>query len=472
MNKEKTKARKNYFNSFRFKVFATLMFFAVIIIGLLWVSQVIFLRYYLNSYKSDEFRAYSELLIPAYGDDAFYYRAAGKYGCTIDVLEAREDFMHVLFTTNGLNFGKKDSAFLPDEIMEATISEVNSKGESVFRDTNQSKYFYCFKMTESQILVLGQSTEMIDSTVNILRTQMIIASITILVMITCLSVFVSEMFSKDISKLSDGAKSLAKGDYTVQFEEKGASEIAEIATTLNYATKEMAVATKLRRELIANVSHDLRTPLTIIKGYAEMIRDISGDDKEKRDQQLDVIIKETDRLSLLVKDMLDLSKLEANPDLDKKEVSLSNIVADTFDSFSILCEKDGYNITAEIEDNLLVFADRTRLQLATYNLISNAINYTGKDKTVTIKLQRIDKTHARFEVTDTGDGIPEEEVKQIWERYYRAKEHRRAVAGNGLGLCIVKSILDLHGAMFGVISSQGSGSTFWYEIELLQENKE
>lgn len=473
MNKEKRKFKKIDFKSFRFKVWATLIAFAVIIIGLLWVSQVIFLEYYLNSYKSNEYRTYARELIPRYGEDSFFYKSAGKYGCTIDVLEVDNDGNIVVkFTTNEQNFGSKDSIYLAEESFINTLSKSLIDGESVLKNSSQSRHFYCYKMTDSRILVLGQSTEMIDSTVSILRTQMLIATITILVLITCLSIVLSEIFGKDISRLSKSAKILATGDYTVEFEEKGATEITEIATTLNYATKEMAVATKLRRELIANVSHDLRTPLTIIKGYAELIKDISGDDKEKRTQHLDIIIKETDRLTILVRDMLDLSKLEANPDLDKKEISLSNLVADTFDAFTIHNEKDGYNITAEIEKNLCVYADRMRLQLATYNLISNAINYTGDDKKVTIRLKQTGENRARFEVTDTGVGIPPEEIKQIWERYYRAREHRRSVAGNGLGLCIVKSILDLHDAKFGVDSTVGEGSTFWYEIDLLNKNNE
>ena len=472
MNKEKSKKKKIDFKSYRFKVWATLMSFAVVIIGLLWISQVIFLDYYLNSYKSGEYREYSKDLIPRYGDEEFYNKSAGKYGCTIDVLEFQGNDIVVKFTSNGLNFGAKGDVFNADDQFRHALSNASSDGESVLKDSAQSRHFYCYKMSESRILVLGQSTEMIDATAKILRTQMLIASITILILMTCLSIFLSEILGKDISKLSKGAKILAKGDYNVEFEEKGATEIAEIATTLNYATREMAVATKLRRELIANVSHDLRTPLTIIKGYAELIKDISGDDKEKRSAQLDIIIKETDRLTILVRDMLDLSRLEANPNLEKKEVSLSHIVADTFDAFTIHNEKDGYNITAEIDEDLVVFADRTRLQLATYNLISNAINYTGDDKKVAISLKRTADNRARFEVTDTGVGIPPDEVKQIWERYYRAREHRRSVAGNGLGLCIVKSILDLHNATFGVDSTVGEGSTFWYEIELLDKKEE
>lgn len=446
------------------------MSFAVIIIGLLWISQVIFLDYYLNSYKLKEFREYSDEIKSHLGDEAFYDKVAGKYGCGIDIIKREQVDYSVEYSNNGANFGIESSTVSDNEIIETATSVFNKKSDVLLKDTSTSRYYYCLSLSSDEILIISQSTQMIDSTVRILRIQMIIASITILLLITCLSVIVSSMFARDISKLSESAKKLAKSDYTVVFEEKSSTEISEIATTLNYATKEMAVATNLRRELIANVSHDLRTPLTIIKGNAEMIKDISGDNKEKREKQLDVIIKETDRLSILVRDMLDLSKLEANPELDKRVISLSNVIGDTFDSLSTFNETDGYNITADIEENVFVYADRTRLQLATYNLISNAINYTGDDKTVRITLKKIGGK-ARFDVYDTGDGISEENIKKIWERYYRAKEHKRSVAGNGLGLSIVKVILELHNAEFGVNSKVGEGSDFWYEIDLTEDDR-
>ena len=469
MNTDK-RTKKIDFNSFKFRIWITLMSFAVIIIGLLWISQVIFLDYYLNSYKLKEFREYSAEIKTRLGDESFYDEVAGKYGCGIDVIKRDEHSYSVEYSNNGASFGAKDTVIQNNEIVDKALTVFKKKPDALLKDTSTARYYYCLSLSSDEILVISQSTQMIDSTVRILRIQMVIASITILVLISCLSVIVSSMFSRDISKLSESSKRLAKSDYNVVFEEKGYTEISEIASTLNYATKEMAVATNLRRELIANVSHDLRTPLTIIKGNAEMIKDISGDNKEKREKQLDVIIKETDRLSILVRDMLDLSKLEANPELDKKVISLSNVIGDTFDSLSTFNETDGYNITADIENDLFVYGDRMRLQLATYNLISNAINYTGDDKIVKISLKKIgDK--ARFDVVDTGDGISEENIKKIWERYYRAKEHKRSVAGNGLGLSIVKVILELHNAEFGVDSAIGKGSDFWYEIPLAENEQ-
>lgn len=463
------KKKKIDFNSFRLKTWITLISFAVVIIGLLWVSQVIFLSYYLNSYKLNEFREYVTELKKEEDDRFKYYNLASKSGCMIDVLTKTDDGYVIKFTSNNMVFVERAYSINNNSIIDQAIAELSKDDESFIKDSDTSRYYYCIFLEDGDLLVLSQSTEMIDSTVRILRTQMIIVTITILILMACLSTIVSTMFTKDISKLSDSAKRLAESDYSVVFEEKGATEIAEIASTLNYATKEMAITTRLRRELMANVSHDIKTPLTIIKGNAEMIRDISGDNKEKRERQLDAIIKETDRLSILVKDMLELSRLETDPDLDKKVVSLSDIVSDIADSLSLYNEMEGYNITATVQDGLFIYADRMRMQLATYNLISNAINYTGEDKTVDIKLEKVGNI-ARFSVRDTGEGISEENQKVIWDRYFRAKEHKRSASGNGLGLSIVKTILGLHSARYGVDSVVGVGSVFWYEIELVESD--
>jgi signal transduction histidine kinase len=204
----------------------------------------------------------------------------------------------------------------------------------------------------------------------------------------------------------------------------------------------------------------------MVKAYAEMIRDISGENREKRDTHLKVIIDEADRLNMLVNDMLDLSKIESgNMELKMDEFDISKTVRTILQRLNVLSERSGYIFTLNCEDTIMVTADKLRIEQVIYNLISNAVNYTGDDKHVNINLYANDGC-ARFEVTDTGKGIPREELENIWERYYKAKEtHKRAVIGTGLGLSIVKNILRLHNADFGVISSVGKGSTFWFELK-------
>lgn len=249
----------------------------------------------------------------------------------------------------------------------------------------------------------------------------------------------------------------------MEFPQSGVSELNKLGEVLNYAKNELSKNDELRRDLIANVSHDLRTPLTIIKSYAEMIRDLSGNNPEKREVHTNVIIDESDRLSKLVTDILDLSKYEAGAvKLEIEEFDLSTLVRSVSDKFRGMYEEKGYTFEVKIDKELFVHADEAKINQVVFNLIGNAVNYTGEDKKIVIKLAKVGKK-IRFSVTDTGSGIAEEEIRRVWDRYYRSSKNmdRR---GSGIGLAIVKNILITHNAEFGIDSKLKEGSTFWFEL--------
>ena len=243
----------------------------------------------------------------------------------------------------------------------------------------------------------------------------------------------------------------------------------ELNDTLNYAKTELAATEKLQRELIANISHDLRTPLTMITGYGEVMRDLPG---ENTPENIQIIIDEATRLSTLVNDLLDLSKLQSGAlQAEKKVFCLTDSVKAIFDRYAKLVEQDGFNISFESKEDVFINADELRISQVLYNLVNNAVNHAGEDKTV-ILTQTVKDKRVRVEVTDHGEGIPADKLPYIWDRYYKVdKEHRRGVIGSGLGLSIVKSILDAHNARYGVRSAVGKGSTFWFEIDAVSVKK-
>ena len=316
------------------------------------------------------------------------------------------------------------------------------------------------------VVMINSVLTPIDATVTTLEAQLKMISIIMVVFAFVLAVVNSKSVSRSIISLNDGAKKLAQGDYSVTFDSGDYMEVAELSDTLNYAAKELGKADSLQKELIANVSHDLRTPLTMIKGYAEVMRDIPG---ENTPENVQAIIEETERLTDLVNDMLDISKLKAGTITIKPAVyNITESIKHVLERYNKLREVDGYTIDFIYDDEIYVEADEQKMYQVIYNLVNNAINYTGEDKKVMV-LQKVTDGILRIEVIDTGNGVKQEDIPYVWDRYYKDKTtHKRALQGTGLGLSIVKNVLELHGAKYGVSSIRGKGATFWFELPIVQ----
>lgn len=315
---------------------------------------------------------------------------------------------------------------------------------------------------ENYILMVNTQLTPVDATVQTLRAELIWITIVMVVLSLFIALLISRQISKSFIKINDSAKEMAKGNFDVVFEGNDYREIAELSDTLNLTAAELYKNEKFRRELIANVSHDLRTPLTMIIAYAEVMRDLPG---ENSPENIQVVIDEAQRLTNLVNDMLDISKLQAGVmQMSLSEYNLTESIESVFGRYNKLREQEGYNISFEYDGKVIIEADEYKIFQVLYNLINNAVNYTGENKTVLVR-QIIREDKVRIEVTDNGEGIASENIKYVWERYYKVdKTHKRAVMGTGLGLSIVKNILELHGAAYGIESEVGKGSTFWFEL--------
>ncbi len=285
-----------------------------------------------------------------------------------------------------------------------------------------------------------------------------------------LAYFISLLISRPIVKLSNSAKKLAEGDFENVFPSNNFKEISQLGESLNYASYELKKASHLQRELIANISHDLKTPLTLIKSYAEMIRDFSGFDEVKREEHLSTIIDETDRLTLLVNDILTLSKAQAEVQQNYVEINLSDIILSSLMNISALVDKAKLELNCDIEEGVFIHGDKKQIEEVVYNFLSNAIGHAYNEVTVILSFNK--RNEAIFEVKDDGPGIEESEIEKIWERYYRGTDsHKRAIVGTGLGLSIVKTILDNHKYEYGVKSSLGYGSNFFFKAHAIREDE-
>jgi signal transduction histidine kinase len=467
------------------------MLFSIFIFVLLWVLQVIFLETYYTSMKKDQIEKIGKEIAKWYGYEGMeeqlrayamkynmsinIYNAHGNVRLSIDAFNAYRESWPLTPSDGNLNL-EAQFIELKDQLTAQNSSQIHyTKG-----DGDGLVFFYgeALEVSEGvaglqEYLLVASPLPQTDTTTLALKNLLFIITAILFLISLLMAQLISRKLSIPIINLTRSAQKLAAGKMHVRFnEDEGYTEIHHLASALNYATRELSKLDEYRKDLIANVSHDLKTPLTIIKFYGEMIRDVSGTNPVKREEHCELIIKETDRLASLVTEILELSKIQSNNAVFSPAVmNLSGCLKETLAGFEALGEQEGFIFHVEIDNDLRIRADEAMIQRVFYNLISNALHYTGDDKSVIVTLRKTRRSRARFEVRDTGKGIQPDKLRGIWERYYKegTPSHQRSVVGTGLGLAIVKNILVTHHAAFGVKSKVNRGSTFWFEMPITEK---
>ncbi len=341
--------------------------------------------------------------------------------------------------------------------------------------TGQEMIVYGRKIEEelsNYYLFVNSPLEPVDSIVSIFTRQYTFYTAGAIVLASIIALYISSRLTKPIVDMNKEALKLAAADYSASFSGGEFTETRELADTLNAANDKLSKIDELRRDLIANVSHDIRTPLTDIRAYAEMILDISGDDPKKRAKHLDVIIRETDYMNRLVNDMSELSKMQSgNYELSRENIDIAELIEEIAELDAPLLEAGKINLVMEVGDSLTAYADEIKISQVIANYFSNAIKHSPEGGTITVRAwMKEDEETIRVEVSDEGEGISKEELPYIWDRYQKSsKSFSRNQTSTGLGLAIVKAILDSHGALYGVDTEKGKGSTFWFELRETHE---
>lgn len=316
----------------------------------------------------------------------------------------------------------------------------------------------------------------LNSVRTIMTQQLVLLGCVTVILAIIIAYFMASTIAKPIVDLTEQAALLAQGDYSVKFGSNDVTEIRQLSDTLNDATQKLAQIDETKNTLLASVSHDLRTPLTMIKAYAEMIRDLSGNNEERRREHIGIILQEADWMSDLITDILEYSRIRSGTMNYEMRVldlaSLTDVCTERF-SESMVQHDKGVTIDWENTGYYPVWGDLVRIQRVINNLLDNAIKFSDPGGTVHIRIRNDAALGTVWEITDHGPGIAPENMDAIWDRYFtRDIGAPRKSGSTGLGLPIVRGILEAHGAKYGVFSTPGEGARFWFSMKAVQEEGE
>ncbi len=451
--------------------------FALFLVMVLWGLSNFFLSSFYERARSQEVIRTAETLEAQFSQDSVSFGSLALQTASSNNIYIRIDTPDERFIFDGTREAQDSDAF------EADVSRIETKlvfstAENV-SETRRDNSGMGTRLVYASFITSGSTDNILciiaplypdPVTVRILRDMLIYISFIVLIVSLLLAFALSVRLTSPIEKLTRSATELSNGNHDVYFDGAGFTETKELARALNKASYEMEKTDFYQREIIANVSHDLKTPLTMIRSYAEKIMDITGDNPEKRNADLNVIISETEHLNKMVTDMLSVSNLQSNNiELHMETFDLVQAARSVYESSLALASSEGFDIQFHPCRPAYVVGDRTRMTQVMTNFVSNAVKYSGDNKFIDLRLSKSSKK-VTFHCIDHGMGIPAEEIGHVWDKYYRTSaNHERGIEGTGLGLSIVKGILNLHGAKYGVESEEGKGSDFWFEMDTVRK---
>lgn len=360
---------------------------------------------------------------------------------------------------------------------------------TIITDTKEfeTKNVVCFSpdSNKKEFVFVISSLQPVNEAAIVIKEFYLYFYIGAVLLIVILSFIYSNMISKPLIKINSTASKMAKLDFSQRCDIKSEDEIGNLASSLNFLSENLDNALsslreaneklendikhertleKMRKEFTAAVSHELKTPISLIDGYAEALKDNVVVD-EDRDYYLDVIIDESRRMNNLVCDMLDLSQLESgNFKLIKEEFYIDELISQIVRKFSAMISQKNIDLQVNLLKGQKVDADWDRIEQVLNNLLTNAIRHVDDNGYIKIEMKKDDQW-VLIEVENSGKHIPEEEQKRIWDNFYKIdKSRNRKLGGTGIGLAIVKNILELHGSEYGVNNTE-KGVMFYFKLK-------
>jgi signal transduction histidine kinase len=441
----------------RKKLFISYLSIGMVVLLLFWLTQVVFINRIYEYYKVNQLKSYSEQIVQAINNnnEMLISELIDKSNARVIAITEND----IVIAGNNRGHGMRGLG-IPEILLRPTNTTRVVKYEHPFLHIEYLSIVRPFLYNgKPAILIMSLPEASISDSVNLFKEVFWWIFALTIVSTLVVSNYMSKKFTRPIQILKNAAHEIASGNLNVKINYKEEDELGELAKSMNTMVKQLSITDKFRKDLIANISHDLKTPLGLIRGYSEMLLDYYGEDKEKREKYLNTVIKETERMSKLVDDVLQLSKLQSGMvEVKEETIDLEKLIFEILDIFEIqILEK---NIEVRLENlKVKVVADREMIKRAIINIISNAIASMENGGTLSITAELQDKD-VLIKISDTGCGIPEKDLEHIFDRFYKGNK-----SGTGLGLAIVKEILTLHQSDFGIRSKEGEGTTFYFTLK-------
>ena len=387
-----------------------------------------------------------------------------------------------------------DVSILKDQVQDYVLGNkppLLDSGEYLItrsRDVmNGAEYLEMWAQFEnSNYLLMRCSLDGIRSNVSISNQFIFYIGILILAVGIILVWFFSRRISEPILELAELSKKMAKLDFDAKYTRGGADEIGILGESFNTMSDELKdkiselktanyelqkdikkkeQVETMRTEFIGNVSHELKTPIALIQGYAEGLKDGITDDPESMEFYCDVIIDEANKMNRMVKNLLTLNQLELGKDDTQFErIDITSLIWGVVQSLEIMAKQKEADIRINTQDPFFVWADEFKVEQVVRNYVSNALNHVDENRIVDIRIEEREGK-IRVSVFNTGEPIPEEDIGHIWEKFYKVDKARtREYGGNGIGLSIVKAIMESFHQNYGVRNYE-NGVQFWFELD-------
>lgn len=467
------------------RLFIYFLLFTLLLVGTIWIAQQTFLPSYYKNEKVRMVTSYLEAMD----------QAERKGGINQEFLMLMEEYAQrlngrILVLDRNGTLVATDSATGPGPMRDIRISMENLqralKGETVLYTTEGSRngvnFLVILSAGENYLYMLQTPLQAIEDTLAITQGFYVYLLLGGMLVATGLAWFFARRISEPLLKLHEIAGEMKSLRFEKKWKSERTDEIGELGNALNEMSSslEMAIGDleaelakeknldKMRKEFVARVSHELQTPIAIINGYLEAIADGIPESDEERSRYFSIIESETDKMSSLVRDLLDLGQLESGAfAIKRKHFRYGEILDRRLEKFAVLAEKSGCSLEREnLEGDLWVLGDPYRIEQVLNNLLQNALTHCRPGGRILVRMEKDEKKPGwlKTSVHNQGPNIHAEDLPHIWDSFYKNKEKKE---GTGIGLAIVKNILELHHAPYGVENDE-EGVTFWFSLEIME----